>query len=128
MAWCPFRRFVWQCTHGVQDHVVVDSQCSLRKTVPASSSSLISPALEQVAELPAGERDLLVGGCASLAEYLAQVPDPRDPRGLRHTLTSLLLAAVAAVLAGHGPSPRSANGSPMPRPRSLPLLASAVMC
>ena len=34
------------------------------------------------------------------AEYLARVPDPRDPRGVRHTLTSLLLAAVAAVLAG----------------------------
>jgi len=29
-----------------------------------------------------------------------QVPDPRDPRGVRHTLTSLLLSAVAAVLAG----------------------------
>jgi hypothetical protein len=28
------------------------------------------------------------------------VPDPRDPRGVRHPLTSLLLAAVAAVLAG----------------------------
>ena len=50
--------------------------------MPAPSCSLISPALEQVAELPAGERDLLVGGWASLAEYLAQVPDPRDPRGL----------------------------------------------
>jgi predicted transposase YbfD/YdcC len=68
--------------------------------VPASSSSLISPALEQLAGLPAGNRDLLAGGCPSLAEYLAQVPDPRDPRGVRHTLTSLLLAAVAAVLAG----------------------------
>ena len=33
-------------------------------------------------------------------ECLARVPDPRDPRGVRHTLTSLLLAAVAAVLAG----------------------------
>jgi len=28
------------------------------------------------------------------------VPDPRDPRGVRHSLTSVLLAAVAAVLAG----------------------------
>ena len=28
------------------------------------------------------------------------MPDPRDPRGVRHTLTSLLLTAVAAVLAG----------------------------
>ena len=38
--------------------------------------------------------------CPGLAEYLARVPDPRDRRGVRHTLTSLLLAAVAAVLAG----------------------------
>ncbi len=29
-----------------------------------------------------------------------QVPEPRDPRGVRHSLTSLLLAAVAALLAG----------------------------
>jgi predicted transposase YbfD/YdcC len=36
----------------------------------------------------------------SLAECLEQVPDLRDRRGVRHTLTSLLLAAVAAVLAG----------------------------
>jgi predicted transposase YbfD/YdcC len=28
------------------------------------------------------------------------VPDPRDPRGIRHSLTSVLLASVAAVLAG----------------------------
>jgi predicted transposase YbfD/YdcC len=68
--------------------------------VPASSSSLISPALEQLAGLPAGEHDLLAGGWLSLAGYLARVPDPRDARGLRHTLTSLLLAAMAAVLAG----------------------------
>jgi hypothetical protein len=68
--------------------------------VPASSSCLISPALEQFGELPAGSRDLLAGGCPSLAECLAQIPDPRDPRGVRHTLTSLLLAAGAAVLAG----------------------------
>ena len=29
-----------------------------------------------------------------------RVPDPRDRRGVRHTLTSLLLVTVAAVLAG----------------------------
>ena len=63
-------------------------------------SSLISPALEQLQELSAGERLVLAGQCPSLAELLAQVPDPRDPRGVRHTLTSLLLAAVAAVAAG----------------------------
>ena len=68
--------------------------------MPGSSSSVISPARGQLAELSAGERDLLAGGCPSLAEFVAQVPGPRDPRGLRHALTSLLLAAVAAVLAG----------------------------
>ena len=68
--------------------------------MPASSSCLISSALEQVAGVPADERDLLTPGCPSLAELLAQVPDPRHPRGVRHSLTSLLLAAVAAVLAG----------------------------
>ena len=31
---------------------------------------------------------------------LAQVPDPRDPRGLIHPLPSLLAIAVAAVAAG----------------------------
>jgi predicted transposase YbfD/YdcC len=68
--------------------------------VPAVSSSLISPALEKLEDLPAGDRALLAGQCPGLAEHLARVPDPRDPRGVRHTLTSLLLAAAAAVLAG----------------------------
>ncbi len=68
--------------------------------MPAVSSSLISPALGQVGDLPARDRVLLAGQCRSLAGHLAGVPDPRDPRGVRHTLTSLLLAAVAAVLAG----------------------------
>lgn len=61
--------------------------------MPAVSSSPISPALGQLQNLPAADRTVLAG-------YLAQVPDPRDPRGVRHTLASLLLAAVAAMLAG----------------------------
>lgn len=68
--------------------------------MPALPSSLNSPALEQIQHLPAGDRAWLAGQCPSLAECLARVPDPRDPRGVRHSLTSLLLAAVAAVLAG----------------------------
>jgi hypothetical protein len=62
--------------------------------------SLINPALEQLGGLPAGDRAVLAGQCPSLAGCLGRVPDPRDPRGVRHSLTSLLLAAVAAVLAG----------------------------
>ena len=68
--------------------------------MPALSSSPISAALEQRGDLPAGDRALLAGECPSLLEYLQQVPDPRDPRGARYSLTSLLLARVAAVLAG----------------------------
>ncbi|MBY0227712.1 MAG: transposase family protein [Gemmataceae bacterium] len=36
----------------------------------------------------------------SLMEALAQVPDPRDPRGLRHPLAAILALAVVAILAG----------------------------
>ena len=68
--------------------------------MPALSSSLNNPALEKLAGLPDSHRALLAGQCPSLREFLARVPDPRDPRGVRHTLTSLLLAAAAAVLAG----------------------------
>ena len=50
--------------------------------------------------LPAAGPAVLAGRCPGPVEYLARVPDPPDPRGVRHTLTSLLLAAVAAVLAG----------------------------
>jgi hypothetical protein len=35
-----------------------------------------------------------VGRCPALLEYPAWIPDPRGPRGVRHTLTSLLVAAV----------------------------------
>ena len=68
--------------------------------MPACSSSLINPALEHISGVPAGDHEQFSGQCAGLLEHLAKVPDPRDPRGVRHTLTSLLLSAVAAVLAG----------------------------
>ena len=70
--------------------------------MPALPSSPISPALEQLQDLPAGDRAglALACYCPGLLEHLALVPDPRNPRGVRHTLTSLLLAAIAAVLAG----------------------------
>ena len=68
--------------------------------MPALSSSLNSPALEKLCHLPSGDRTLLAGQCPSLRDHLAPVPDPRNRRGQRHTLTSLLLAAAAAVLAG----------------------------
>ena len=69
--------------------------------MPALSSSLIGPALEQFSDLPASDRAVLAGQCPGLLEYLAGVPDPRDRRGVRHSLASLLMTAVAAVLAGN---------------------------
>ena len=39
----------------------------------------------------------------SLLKALAQVPDPRDPRGRRYPLIPVLAAAVCAVLAGARP-------------------------
>ena len=66
--------------------------------MPALSSSLISPALKQLVGLPGSQPP--VAGCPGLREFLSAVPDPRDPRGVRHSLTSVLLASVAAVLAG----------------------------
>jgi len=36
----------------------------------------------------------------SLSDVFASVPDPRDPRGVRHPLTSVLVIAQAAVAAG----------------------------
>ncbi|MGN9839758.1 transposase family protein [Nonomuraea sp. H19] len=38
--------------------------------------------------------------CLNLLECFQRLPDPRDPRGLRHALASLLAGAAAAVLAG----------------------------
>jgi hypothetical protein len=66
--------------------------------VPALSSSLISPTLEQLAGDPGSQ--LRPAGYPGLREYLLAVPNPRDPRGVLHSLASVLLASVAAVLAG----------------------------
>lgn len=42
----------------------------------------------------------------SLLEAFAQVPDPRDPRGVRHPLPAILALAAVAILAGRaGPGP-----------------------
>ena len=64
------------------------------------SSSLIIPALGRLESLSAGECARLAGDRPCLAACLARVPDPREPQGIRHGLTSLLVTAVAAVLAG----------------------------
>jgi hypothetical protein len=43
---------------------------------------------------------VLPGEAPGLLERLAEVPDPRDPRGVRHPLAVVLALAACAVLAG----------------------------
>jgi hypothetical protein len=59
--------------------------------------SVLPAALSAAAEA-AG--DLRVADCSRLLELLSLVPDPRDPRAIRHAAASVLAVAAAAVLAG----------------------------
>jgi DDE_Tnp_1-associated len=64
--------------------------------VPADRSSPIPAAAAD----PDHARPLAVGGCPGLLERLAMLPDPRDRRGRRHPLASVLAVSAAAVAAG----------------------------
>jgi hypothetical protein len=68
--------------------------CLEAKPVPALSSSPIVAVLDRPG-LPVDEPAGL-----SLAEALAQVPDPRAARGARHGVLPVLLISACAVLAG----------------------------
>ena len=62
----------------------------------ASLSSLISPLFGQPKEGPCDTVEVP----ADLLTALAQLTDPRDPRGVRHGFTAILGIAVCAVLTG----------------------------
>jgi predicted transposase YbfD/YdcC len=64
--------------------------------VPADASSLIPPALDQLRQQPQAASEEVPG----LMERLAEVPDPRDPRGVRHALAVVLALTACAVLTG----------------------------
>nr|WP_260696021.1 ISAs1 family transposase [Streptomyces sp. IB201691-2A2] len=57
---------------------------------------MIPPALDQLCELPDAAPEEIPG----LLERLAEIPDPRDPRGIRHALAVVLALAACSVLAG----------------------------
>ena len=63
--------------------------------MPAARSSPILAATD-----PERARPFAVGDYPGLLERLAMIPDPRDRRGRRHTLASVLAVSAAAVLAG----------------------------
>jgi hypothetical protein len=64
--------------------------------VPAATSSPILPVLARLS----GASALRPSEYPGLLERLATIPDPRDRRGRRHTLVSVIALAAAAVLAG----------------------------
>ncbi|MGD9486197.1 transposase family protein [Streptomyces sp. TRM70308] len=64
--------------------------------MPADASSLVPPALDQLRANPQVGPEEVPG----LLERLAEVPDPRDPRGVRHRLAVVLALTACAVLAG----------------------------
>jgi len=64
--------------------------------VPVDASPPIPPAFDQLREHPEAVPEEIPG----LLERLAEVPDPRDPRGVRHALVVVLALAACAVLAG----------------------------
>lgn len=57
---------------------------------------LIPPALDQLCD----QTDAVPAELPRLLERLAEVPDPRDPRGVRHALVCILALSACAVLAG----------------------------
>ncbi|MEE1670412.1 transposase family protein [Streptomyces sp. WAC07094] len=64
--------------------------------MPADTSSRIPPALDQLREQP----EVVSTEVPGLLERLAEVPDPRDARGVRHPLAVVLALAACAVLSG----------------------------
>jgi len=65
-----------------------------RMPVPAAAGEALGELASRAAALAAAS-----GG--NLLECLAAVPDPRDPRGKRHSLASVLALCTAAVLCGN---------------------------
>jgi DDE_Tnp_1-associated/Transposase DDE domain len=69
--------------------------------VLVSVSSPISPVVDHLADLAMWEAELAADPqvmASSLAARLAQVPDPRDPRGRRHPLVVILVLTACATL------------------------------
>ncbi|MEV7280461.1 transposase family protein [Streptomyces sp. NPDC093111] len=64
--------------------------------MPADASSLIHPAFDRLRE----QSDVGPGQVPGLLERLTQVPDPRDPHGVRHALAVVLTPTAGAVPTG----------------------------
>ena len=70
--------------------------------MPAQSRMPVPAAAEEaLAELAARAARLRQASGGNLLECFAAVPDPRDPRGIRHPLAPVLALCTAAVLCGN---------------------------
>ena len=79
--------------------------------MPATSSSP-SAVLRAVTAAGLPSRPLTATESITLLQALSAVPDPRRRRGRRHSLQSVLLLALGAVMAG---APRRASDTCIPR-------------
>ena len=68
--------------------VIAEAEAAVREAEAALGAPAARPAILAAA----------AGG--SLAECFAAVPDPRDPRGVRHSLACVLFLVTAALLSG----------------------------
>jgi DDE_Tnp_1-associated len=70
--------------------------------LPVQSRMRVPAAAEEaLGELAARAASLQAASGGNLLECSAAVPDPRDARGIRHSLASMLALCTAAVLCGH---------------------------
>ncbi len=69
--------------------------------MPVQSRMPVPAAAEALGELASRAAALSAASGGNLAECFAAVPDPRDPRGTRHSLSCVLVLCTAAVLCGN---------------------------
>ena len=69
-----------------------------RMPVPAAAAEALAQGA--LGELAARAAALRAASGGNLAECFAAVPDPRRPRGIRHSPASVLVLCTAAVLSG----------------------------
>ena len=84
-----------------------------RMPVPAAAEKALGELAARAAALAAAS-----GG--NLLECFAAVPDPRDPRGIRHSVPCVLALCTAAVLCGNTAVEDVTRGCTPPRRRCWP--------
>src|SRR5574340_553372 len=71
-----------------------------RSSMPAPTSCPTSSVLVEADDLILGALADIPSAPQELLEVIAQIPDPRKARGIRHPLPAIILLAVAAVVTG----------------------------